>query len=57
MDDSPVDFTNWDLLDPSNTEDHCAELMADTLKWRVTPCEAKKHYICKDRKGIAFATN
>ena len=54
VDDTPVDFTNWEDGEPNgNGNELCVEMYKFNGKWNDAACETglNRGYICKAKKG------
>ncbi|MBN3307386.1 MRC1 protein, partial [Amia calva] len=52
LDNSVVDYTNWNSGEPSEHNEECVEIYSDTGKWNNINCNSYKPYICKTAKVI-----
>nr|XP_015210001.1 PREDICTED: macrophage mannose receptor 1 [Lepisosteus oculatus] len=52
IDNSVVDYTNWNSGEPSRQNDECVEMFSDSGMWNNANCHSYKAYICKAAKVI-----
>ncbi|XP_048752140.2 macrophage mannose receptor 1-like isoform X2 [Ostrea edulis] len=59
LDNSPVDFTNWNNGEPNSYSENCAEMIVSGErigKWNDAPCSSKRGYICQTNKAFRYPT-
>ncbi|KAJ8277624.1 hypothetical protein GJAV_G00077700 [Gymnothorax javanicus] len=52
IDEKAVDYTNWDIDEPSDNREECVEIFSDNGRWNNANCHRYKSYICKAEKVI-----
>ncbi|XP_061163166.1 macrophage mannose receptor 1-like [Saccostrea echinata] len=59
LDNSRVDFTNWDEGEPNSYTENCAEMIAygdGVGRWNDVPCSVRRSYICQTNKALRYPT-
>ncbi|KAG2458572.1 MRC1 protein, partial [Polypterus senegalus] len=52
IDNSVVDYVNWDSGEPSRHKEECVEIFSGSGKWNNMNCNSYRGYICKTAKTI-----
>ena len=52
-DDTPADYTNWDVKEPNDNQgaENCAEMVFLSGKWNDGSCSLYRGYVCKMELG------
>ncbi|XP_022332922.2 macrophage mannose receptor 1-like isoform X2 [Crassostrea virginica] len=59
IDNSPVDFTNWNVGEPNSYAENCGEIIVKSDgvgKWNDVYCSVRRGYICQTQKAFRYPT-